>query len=90
MSAQSDFAAIARRNGRAALATVVVAPEDSDALGSKLLVREDGSTEGSLGDEGLDLAAREAADELLWAERSELREQGDVSLFVDVTFPPPG
>ena len=68
MTAQSDFAAIARRNGRAALATVV-APEDSDALGSKLLVREDGSTEGSLGDEGLDLAAREAADELLWAER---------------------
>jgi xanthine dehydrogenase accessory factor len=88
VSAQSDFTAIARRDGRAALATLV-ASEDSDALGAKLLVREDGSTEGTLGDEGLDLAARETADELLWAERSELREHGAVSLFVDVTFPPP-
>jgi xanthine dehydrogenase accessory factor len=88
VSAQSDFAAIARRNGRAALATVV-APQESAVLGAKLLIREDGSAEGSLGDEGLDLAAREAAGELLWAERSELREHGGVSVFVDVTFPPP-
>jgi xanthine dehydrogenase accessory factor len=88
VSAQSEFAAIARRNGRGALATVV-APEDSDALGAKMLIREDGSAEGSLGDEGLDVAARDAAGELLWAERSELREHEGVSVFVDVTFPPP-
>jgi xanthine dehydrogenase accessory factor len=29
------------------------------------------------------------AEELMWAERSERREVGDVSLFVDVTAPPP-
>src|SRR4051794_41844687 len=28
-------------------------------------------------------------EELMWAERSERREVGDVSLFVDVTAPPP-
>jgi xanthine dehydrogenase accessory factor len=51
-------------------------------------VRADGTVEGSLGD-GLDGAARDAAEELMWAERSELREHDGVSLFVDVTAPAP-
>jgi xanthine dehydrogenase accessory factor len=62
---------------------------DSVPLGSKLLVRADGASSGSLGDEDLDSAARAAAEELIWQERSELREVGDLTLFVDVTAPPP-
>jgi xanthine dehydrogenase accessory factor len=58
-------------------------------MGAKLLVRADGASEGSLGDGGLDGAARAAAEELMWAERSELREHDGVSLFVDVTAPAP-
>jgi xanthine dehydrogenase accessory factor len=58
-------------------------------VGAKVLVRPDGTAEGSLGDGGLDAAARDAADELMWAERSELREHDGVSLFVDVTAPAP-
>jgi xanthine dehydrogenase accessory factor len=67
----------------------VVGPEDSPAIGAKLLVRADDTAEGSLGDEGLDAAARTAAEELMWTERSELREHDGVSLFVDVTAPAP-
>ena len=52
-------------------------------------MRADGTVEGSLGDGGLDGAARDAAEELIWAERSELREHDGVSLFVDVTAPAP-
>jgi xanthine dehydrogenase accessory factor len=67
----------------------VVGPDDSPAIGAKLLVHADGTREGSLGDEGLDAAARTAAEELMWTERSELREHDGVSLFVDVTAPAP-
>jgi xanthine dehydrogenase accessory factor len=52
-------------------------------------VRADGETSGGLGDVELDRAAVAAAEELMWAERSELRRVGDVSLFVDVTAPAP-
>jgi xanthine dehydrogenase accessory factor len=58
-------------------------------MGAKLLVHDDGTAEGSLGDGGLDGAARAAAEELMWTERSELREHDGVSLFVDVTAPAP-
>lgn len=85
MTPQGEFARIARADGRAALVTVV----DGGEVGVKLLVREDGSREGGLGSGDLDAAAVEAADELMWAERSELREHGAVSLFVDVTAPAP-
>jgi len=85
MSAFGDFAAIAAEDGRAALVTVV---EGRD-VGAKLLVRADGITSGRLGDARLEEAAVEAAEELMWAERSELRQVGDVSLFVDVTAPAP-
>jgi xanthine dehydrogenase accessory factor len=82
---QSEFARIAATDGRAALVTVISGSE----LGAKLLVRADGSSEGSLGSEELDREGRAAADELLWAERSETREAGDTTLFVDVVAPAP-
>jgi xanthine dehydrogenase accessory factor len=82
---QSEFAEIAARDGRAALVTAIAGP----ALGAKLLVRADGTTQGGLGDQELDRAAVEAAEELLWAERSETRELGEAKLFVDVVAPPP-
>jgi len=81
VSAQSAFAEVAREDGRAALVTVVSGPN----AGARLLVRADGSTEGSLGDEALEAEAVSAADELMWEERSEVR--GD--LFIDVTAPAP-
>jgi len=85
VSAFGDFAAIAEADGRAALVSIV---EGGDT-GAKLLVRADGETSGGLGDAELDRAAVEAAEELMWAERSELRQVGEVSLFVDVTAPAP-
>jgi xanthine dehydrogenase accessory factor len=85
VSAFGDFAAIAADDGRAVLVSVI---EGGD-VGAKLLVRADGETAGGLGDAELDRAAVEAAEELMWAERSELLRLGDVSLFVDVTAPAP-
>jgi xanthine dehydrogenase accessory factor len=82
---QSEFARIAASDGRAALVTVVAGSE----LGAKLLVRADGSTEGGLGSAELDRAGTSAAEELLWAERSEMRELDEVKLFVDVVAPAP-
>jgi xanthine dehydrogenase accessory factor len=58
-------------------------------LGGKLLVRADGRREGSLDGGELDRAATEAGEELLWAERSELRDVEGVGIFVDVVAPPP-
>jgi xanthine dehydrogenase accessory factor len=58
-------------------------------VGAKLLVRPDGSSEGGLGTPELDGVAVEAAEELLWAERSETREVGETTLFVDVVAPAP-
>ena len=52
-------------------------------------MRADGSTDGGLGSADLDRAAIEAAEELIWAERSETREAGDATLFVDVVAPAP-
>jgi xanthine dehydrogenase accessory factor len=82
---QSEFADIAATDGRAALVTVIAGSE----LGAKLLVRADGSTEGGLGSEELDREGTAAAEELLWAERSETRKVGETSLFVDVVAPAP-
>ena len=83
MTAQGGFADLARTGGRGALVTVLRGP----GAGAKLLVRADGSNEGSLGP--LQEAGLRQADELMWAERSEAREEGDALLFVDVTFPAP-
>jgi xanthine dehydrogenase accessory factor len=85
VTAFGDFAAIAAQDGRAALVSVI----EGGPAGAKLLVRADGETSGGLGDPELDRAAVEAAEELMWAECSELRRVGDVSLFVDVTAPAP-
>ena len=85
MSLQSEFADIAAMDGRAALVTVIAGAD----LGAKLLVRADGSTDGGLGTPDLDRAGIDAAEELLWAERSEMRELGDTTLFVDVVAPAP-
>jgi xanthine dehydrogenase accessory factor len=85
VSTQGEFASIARSLGRAALVTVMRGPN----LGARLLVRVDGTTDGSLGDPDLDRVAAEHADELMWAERAEAREEGERLLFVDVVFPAP-
>jgi xanthine dehydrogenase accessory factor len=81
VSAQGSFAAIATDGGRAALITAISGPH----AGEHLLIRTDGSTEGGLGDPELDQRATDAAQELMWAERSELRGE----LFVDVVAPAP-
>jgi xanthine dehydrogenase accessory factor len=85
VSLQSEFAEIAARDGRAALVTVIA----GEGVGAKLLVRADGSSQGRLGTPELDRAGVEAAEELLWAERSETREVGETTLFVDVVAPAP-
>jgi xanthine dehydrogenase accessory factor len=79
------FTELARTGGRGALVTVLA----GTSPGAKMLVLTDGSTEGTLGDPVLDEVAGRHADELMWSERSEPREEGDTMLFVDVTFPPP-
>ena len=79
MSLQSEFA----HAERAALVTRL------DAAASKMLVTPDGRTTGTLGHATLDASAAAAAEELMWAERSERREIAGVPLFVDVTAPPP-
>jgi xanthine dehydrogenase accessory factor len=84
-SVQGEFASIARELGRGALVTVIRGPN----LGAKMLVRVDGSTEGSLGSDELDRVGMSHADELMWAERSEQVPVGETLLFVDVVFPAP-
>jgi xanthine dehydrogenase accessory factor len=83
MSLQSEFKEIAQTGGRAALVTLVAG--DGADVGAKLLVRADGEPAGTLGSAERDALAVRHAEELMWAERSELR--GD--LFVDVVAPPP-
>jgi xanthine dehydrogenase accessory factor len=82
---QGEFARIAAEDGRAALVSVIAGGQS----GAKLLVQADGVVSGGLGDAELDREAVAAAEELIWAERSERREVGGVSLFVDVTAPAP-
>jgi xanthine dehydrogenase accessory factor len=88
LSLQGEFGRIAQEGGRAALVTVV-RPGDAARLAAKLLVRADGAGSGTLGSPELDQAAHADAEELMWAERSELREHGDVTVFVDVVAPSP-
>jgi len=86
MSVQGRFAQIAREDGRAALVTAL---QGGPQAGARLLALPDGTSEGTLGDAALDRVALELADELMWAERSELREHDGVKLFVDVIAPAP-
>ena len=85
MSTWEEFARIAGEDGRAAIVSVIAGGD----LNAKLLVSADGATAGGLGSPELDRVAVEAAEELMWAERSEQREVGEVTLFVDVTAPAP-
>jgi xanthine dehydrogenase accessory factor len=78
---QGRFAELARTDGRGAVVTVIEGP----AIGSKMFVAPDGTRHGSLGSPELDDEGARHADELMWAERSELRG----NLFVDVTYPAP-
>jgi xanthine dehydrogenase accessory factor len=78
--AHPGFAALAREGGRGALVTVL----RGAGAGERVLVRADGTAEGELTP-----AVLARAEELMWAERSELVEEGDDLLFVDVTFPAP-
>jgi xanthine dehydrogenase accessory factor len=77
----SRFAEIAQADGRAGEVTLL----DGDGAGSKLIVAADGALSGSLGSEQLDAEGAEAANDLLWEDRSERRGR----LFVDVTAPAP-
>ncbi len=89
MSLQSEFARVAREGGRAALVTVV-SSEAGPEVGTRILIPAAGEPQGTLGDATLDEAARAHADELMWgSERSELREEGNIGLFVDVAAPKP-
>jgi xanthine dehydrogenase accessory factor len=86
MSLQGEFAELARRDERGALVTVL----EGANPGAKLLVRADGSTEGTLGSPALDAAAAEAAEAQMWIESPEKRELDDeTTVFVDVAFPAP-
>jgi xanthine dehydrogenase accessory factor len=89
VSLQGKFAQAAREGGRAALVTVLSSEHEGAEVGAKLLVHPDETIEGTLGHPQLDAAALDFADELLWAERSELRQVAGTLLFVDVTAPPP-
>jgi xanthine dehydrogenase accessory factor len=84
-----EFARIAGEDGRAAIVTLITSEGGRGTPGAKLLVTADGATVGTLGDADLDARARAEADELMWAERSELREADGASLFIDVTAPKP-
>jgi xanthine dehydrogenase accessory factor len=89
-SVQAEFARMAAEGERGALVTVVESSGGAPAVGTRVLVRADGTVDGSFGDASLDDAARGHAEELMWGtERSELRSEGDVGLFVDVTAPSP-
>jgi xanthine dehydrogenase accessory factor len=82
------FAAASREGGRAALVTVIAAVDPS-LRGARMLVAAGGERVGSLGAADLDAAGAAAAAELIWSERAECRDHGEVRFFVDVTAPPP-
>jgi len=86
---QGEFARLAREGERGALVTVVRS-DGEPAVGTRVLVHAAGSVDGTFGDSSLDAAARAHAEELMWGtERSELRTESGVGLFVDVTAPSP-
>jgi xanthine dehydrogenase accessory factor len=63
------------------MVTVLEGPQ----AGERMLIHADGQREGGLGSGPLEQRAIEAAEELMWAERSERRDE----LFIDVLAPPP-
>jgi xanthine dehydrogenase accessory factor len=85
VSLQSEFA----RAERAALVTVLESKHPGAEPGARILVWPDESLQGTLGHPQLDAAALDFAEELMWAERSAMREVAGTKLFVDVAAPPP-
>ncbi len=72
-----------------AMITVLDSTVPGVEQGDRMLVKPDGSTERSLGDDRLDAEAREVALELLAGQRSEIRPLADgVRAFVEVLEPP--
>ncbi len=84
--AQAEFAALTRRAARAALVSPI---EEAANAGAKLLVTTDAPPRGALGDVGLEQAAAERAEAMMWMERTGVCEVEGVELFVDVVAPPP-
>ncbi|HEY7668098.1 MAG TPA: XdhC family protein, partial [Actinomycetota bacterium] len=69
--------------------TVLEAGTAGVASGARIVVRPDGTSEGSLGEPLIDDAAADAAQELLAKRASEIRTlPGDVRAFVEVLEPP--
>ncbi len=69
--------------------TVLESAHDAVAAGARIVVKPDGSHQGSLGDPATDAAAIDAANELLAAQTSEIRVlPGEVRAFVEVLEPP--
>ncbi len=83
---QARFTELAQSGLRAALVTAVAGTPQP---GARMLVRDDGDPEGTLGVPELDAAALALAREALWSERNELHEHGEAKLFIDVAAPPP-
>src|SRR5262245_45719087 len=81
---QGRFRELGLRGERGALTTVLA----GEKLGAKLLLRADGTREGSLGDPELDEAVAARAASAMWSELSELYEHDGQTLFVDVVAPP--
>jgi xanthine dehydrogenase accessory factor len=82
---QARFDDYERRGERAALVTVIGGSAD---LGAKLLLSA-GEQDGTLGTAAFDAAVAALAEAALWSERSEVYEHEGVTLFVNVTAPPP-
>jgi xanthine/CO dehydrogenase XdhC/CoxF family maturation factor len=69
--------------------TVLESVREDVGSGARIVVKPDGTSEGSLGDAALDAAATAAAREQLEAQTSEIRTlPGDVRAFVEVLEPP--
>ena len=82
---EGRFRELGLQGGRGALTTLIEGAE----VGAKLLLLEDGTRDGSLGDPGLDEVAAAKAEPAMWSETSELYEHDGKTLFVDVVAPPP-
>jgi xanthine dehydrogenase accessory factor len=82
---EGRFRELGLQGVRGALTTLI----EGANVGAKLLLLEDGTRDGSLGEPELDEAAVERAATAMWSERSELYEQDGQTLFVDVVAPPP-
>ncbi|MDA1188588.1 MAG: XdhC family protein [Chloroflexi bacterium] len=79
------------KGGAVALASIIQPGSDTEApVGTKLFVRDDGSTEGTLGSPDLDAAAAKKARELMVLGKSEyLKSEGGTDYFVEAYTTPP-